>query len=100
VIAWAQKFKLEQVSGEAPRSPILSLLRSSKLLPFVSRSWIFPLREKLDLHFARMGQGILVIERKQENLTLACRTGRPASSLRNCLCSRKDVFYDLDPVRF
>jgi NitT/TauT family transport system permease protein len=56
VIAWAQKFKLEQVSGEAPRSPILSLLRSSKLLPFVSRSWIFPLREKLDLHFARMGQ--------------------------------------------
>jgi NitT/TauT family transport system permease protein len=54
VIAWAQKFKLEQVSGEAPRSPILSLLRSSKLLPFVSRSWIFPLREKLDLHFARM----------------------------------------------
>jgi NitT/TauT family transport system permease protein len=56
VIAWAQKFKLEQVSGEAPRSPILSLLRSSKLLPFVSRSWIIPLREKLDLHFARMRQ--------------------------------------------
>src|SRR6201997_503238 len=53
VIAWAQKFKLEQVSGEAPRSPILSLLRSSKLLPFVSRAWIFPIREKLDLHFAR-----------------------------------------------
>jgi NitT/TauT family transport system permease protein len=56
VIEWAQKFKLEQVSGEAPRSPILSLLRSSKLLPFVSRSWIIPLREKLDLHFARMRQ--------------------------------------------
>jgi NitT/TauT family transport system permease protein len=56
VIAWAQKFKLGQVSGEAPRSPILSLLRGSKLLPFVSRSWIFPLREKLDLHFARMRQ--------------------------------------------
>jgi NitT/TauT family transport system permease protein len=53
VIAWAQKFKLEQVSGEAPRSPILRLLRSSKLLPFVSRAWIFPIREKLDLHFAR-----------------------------------------------
>ena len=55
VIAWAQKFKLEQVSGEAaPRSPILTLLRSSRLLPFVSHSWIFPLREKLDLHFARI----------------------------------------------
>jgi NitT/TauT family transport system permease protein len=53
VIAWAQKFKLEQVSGETPRSPILSLLRSSRLLPFVSYSWIFPLREKMDLHFAR-----------------------------------------------
>jgi NitT/TauT family transport system permease protein len=56
VIAWAQKFKLEQVSGEAPRSPVLTWLRSSRLLPFVSRSWIFPLREKLDLHFARMGK--------------------------------------------
>ena len=56
VIAWAQKFKLEQVSGEAPRSPILTLLRSSRLLPFVSQSWIFPVREKLDLHFARTGK--------------------------------------------
>jgi len=53
VIAWAQKFKLEQVSGEAARSPILRLLRSSRLLPFVNHAWIFPLREKLDLHFAR-----------------------------------------------
>jgi NitT/TauT family transport system permease protein len=56
VIAWAQKFKLEQVSGEAPGSPILTWLRSSRLLPFVSHSWIFPLREKLDLHFARIGK--------------------------------------------
>jgi NitT/TauT family transport system permease protein len=54
VIAWAQKFKLEQVSGEAPRSPILTWLRSSRLLPFVSHAWIFPLREKLNLHFARL----------------------------------------------
>jgi NitT/TauT family transport system permease protein len=57
VIAWAQKFKLEQVGGDAPRSPILSLLRSSRLLPFVSHAWIFPLREKLDLHFARKSKG-------------------------------------------
>jgi NitT/TauT family transport system permease protein len=54
VIAWAEKFKLEQVgSAEIPRSPILTLLRSSKLLPFVTRSVVLPLRERLDLHFAK-----------------------------------------------
>jgi NitT/TauT family transport system permease protein len=54
VIAWAEKFKLEQVgSAEIPRSPILTLLRSSKLLPFVTRSLVLPLRERLDLHFAK-----------------------------------------------
>jgi NitT/TauT family transport system permease protein len=53
VIAWAEKFKLEQVgAAEIPRSPILTLLRSSKLLPFVTRSFVWPLRERLDLHFA------------------------------------------------
>jgi NitT/TauT family transport system permease protein len=54
VIAWAEKFKLEQVgSAERPHSSILSLLRSSKLLPFMARSLVLPLREKLDLHFAK-----------------------------------------------
>jgi NitT/TauT family transport system permease protein len=54
VIAWAEKFKLEQIgSAEIPRSPILTLLRSSKLLPFVTRSLVLPLRERLDLHFAK-----------------------------------------------
>jgi NitT/TauT family transport system permease protein len=54
VIAWAEKFKLEQVgSTEIPRSPILTLLRSSKLLPFVMRPLVWPLRERLDLHFAK-----------------------------------------------
>jgi len=54
VIAWAEKFKVEQVgAAEIPRSPILTLLRSSKLLPFVTRSFVLPLREKLDLHFAK-----------------------------------------------
>jgi NitT/TauT family transport system permease protein len=53
VIAWAEKFKLEQVgSAEIPRSPILTLLRRSKLLPFVTRFFVLPLRERLDLHFA------------------------------------------------
>jgi len=52
VIAWAEKFKFEQVGSAAiPRSPVLTLLRSSKLLPFVTRSLLLPLRERLDLHF-------------------------------------------------
>jgi len=54
VIAWAEKFKLEQVgSAEVPRSPILTLLRSSRLLPFLMRSWVLPLREAINLHFAK-----------------------------------------------
>jgi NitT/TauT family transport system permease protein len=54
VIAWAEKFKLEQVaSSDVPRSPILNVLRSSKLLPFLSRSLVFPLRNRLDAHFAK-----------------------------------------------
>ena len=54
VIAWAEKFKVEQVgSAEIPRSPILTMLRSSKLLPLVTRSLVLPLRERLDLHFAK-----------------------------------------------
>lgn len=54
VIAWATKFKMEQV-GEAdtPRSPILALLRASQLLPFLNHSILFPVREKLNLHFAK-----------------------------------------------
>jgi NitT/TauT family transport system permease protein len=54
VIAWAEKFKLEQVgSAEVAHSAILTLLRTSKLLPFVMRSCVLPLREVLDLHFAK-----------------------------------------------
>ena len=57
VIAWAEKFKLEQVaSSDVPRSPILSLLRSSNVLPFLSRSLVFPLRTRLDRHFAKAEQ--------------------------------------------
>jgi NitT/TauT family transport system permease protein len=54
VIAWAEKFKLEQVeSTQAPRSPILTLLRRSRLLDAVSRRTTEPAREKIDLYFAR-----------------------------------------------
>jgi NitT/TauT family transport system permease protein len=54
VIAWAEKFKVEQVgAAQVPHSPILDLLRRSRILPFVTRSFILPIRERLDLHFAQ-----------------------------------------------
>ena len=57
VIAWAQKFKFENVEAvDVPRSPILNLLRRSKSVAFLSRKTIAPIREALDLHFARANQ--------------------------------------------
>ncbi len=54
VIAWAEKFKFEQVEAtEAPRSRILELLRKSSILGVVSRAALRPAREAIDLHFAR-----------------------------------------------
>src|ERR1700733_5653483 len=54
VIAWAQKFKFEQVEAvEAPRSPILELLRSSRLLPFIERNTFGPFVERTSLYFAK-----------------------------------------------
>jgi len=53
-IAWAQKFKFEQVeAAEAPRSLILDLLRRSRLLPLAAEKTVLPIREALDLHFAK-----------------------------------------------
>jgi NitT/TauT family transport system permease protein len=53
-IAWAEKFKFEQVeSTDAPHSPVLDLLRSSRIVPLVARFTIRPARESLSLHFAR-----------------------------------------------
>jgi NitT/TauT family transport system permease protein len=53
VIAWAQKFKFEQVeSADAPTSPILHLLRRSTTLSTMKRRVGRPLAEKVALHFA------------------------------------------------
>jgi NitT/TauT family transport system permease protein len=53
IIAWAEKFKFEQVeAAETPRSPILSLLRRSRLISRGARAVAFPVREALTLHFA------------------------------------------------
>lgn len=57
VIAWAQKFKFENVEAtEVPRSPVLNLLRHSHFLAFLSRKTLAPIREALDLRFARSTQ--------------------------------------------
>ena len=53
-IAWAEKFKFEQVEAAVtPRSPVLDLLRRSKILPLAARMSVLPLREALNLYFAR-----------------------------------------------
>jgi NitT/TauT family transport system permease protein len=54
IIAWAEKFKFEQIEAtETPRSPVLELLRRSKLLSWGARVSFRPVREALNLHFAR-----------------------------------------------
>jgi NitT/TauT family transport system permease protein len=53
-IAWAEKFKFEQVEAAVtPRSPVLDLLRRSTILPLAARVSVLPLREALNLYFAR-----------------------------------------------
>jgi NitT/TauT family transport system permease protein len=53
VIAWSEKFKFEQVeSVEPPRSFVLDFLQRSKVLPFLARVAVRPLREYLSLYFA------------------------------------------------
>jgi NitT/TauT family transport system permease protein len=54
VIAWAEKFKVEQVeSTDAPRSWVLNLFRHSPGLQQIRNRTVQPLREKLMLYFAR-----------------------------------------------
>ncbi len=54
VIAWAEKFKFEQVaSAQVPHSAVLDVLRRSRVLPLIGRLIISPAREHLTLQFAR-----------------------------------------------
>jgi NitT/TauT family transport system permease protein len=54
VIAWAEKFKMEQVeSTEAPRSWVLHLIRHSRSLAQIRKRTVQPLGERLMLHFAQ-----------------------------------------------
>src|SRR5215469_1072623 len=54
VIAWAEKFKLEQVeSTNAPRSWVLNMFRHSHGLQQLQKRTIRPLRERLMMYFSR-----------------------------------------------
>lgn len=54
LIAWADKFKFEQVDGgSAPRSSVLNALRRSNLLAQIRSRTFTPITERLTLHFAR-----------------------------------------------
>ncbi len=55
VIAWAEKFKVEQVeSTNAPRSWMLDLIRHSRSLAQIRQKTIRPLGERLMLYFAKL----------------------------------------------
>jgi len=54
VIAWAEKFKVEQVeSSDAPKSWFLDLLQGSRLLVKLRKRVLNPLRERVRMHYAR-----------------------------------------------
>jgi len=54
VIAWAEKFKVEQVeSTDTPRSWVLNLVQHSTGLAGIRQKTLRPLSERLLLHFAR-----------------------------------------------
>jgi NitT/TauT family transport system permease protein len=54
VIAWAEKFKVEQVeSADAPRSWVLNLVEHSSGLAKIRQKTLRPLSERLLLYFAR-----------------------------------------------
>jgi NitT/TauT family transport system permease protein len=53
VIAWADKFKFEQVeSANAPQSSVLDLLRRSPVVGYVGSKLFAPIGERLTRHFA------------------------------------------------
>jgi NitT/TauT family transport system permease protein len=54
VIAWAEKFKVEQVENtDAPRSWVLNLVQHSHSLAAIRKKTLTPVSEKLMLRFAR-----------------------------------------------
>lgn len=69
LIAWAEKFKFEQVeASQVPRSPVLDWLRHSRLLSAANRAAIGPAREAL----LRGGGGQIAAA----SLRLSAKTGK------------------------
>jgi len=58
VIAWAEKFKVEQVENtDAPRSWVLDLFRHSRGIEQIRKKTVEPLSERLMLYFSRARSG-------------------------------------------
>jgi NitT/TauT family transport system permease protein len=54
IIAWSEKFKFEQVeASQSPTSPVLDLLRRSRVISRLSRASVTPAREAVALYFAK-----------------------------------------------
>jgi NitT/TauT family transport system permease protein len=63
VIAWTEKFKVEQVqSADVPHSWVLNLLQHSRGLAQLQRKAIFPLRESLMSYFSKRHRAEPVLE--------------------------------------
>ncbi|TAM83061.1 MAG: ABC transporter permease subunit [Acidobacteria bacterium] len=53
IIAWAGKFKLEEIEGgESSKSWMLDLIRHSRLIALFQKSTLAPLIERISVHFA------------------------------------------------
>ena len=64
VIAWAEKFKVEQVeSTDAPRSWVLDLIRHSRSVAQIRKKTLRPLGERLMLYFSRKDSSDEIVPR-------------------------------------
>jgi NitT/TauT family transport system permease protein len=54
IIAWSEKFKFEQIeASQSPTSPVLDLLRRSRVVSHLLRASLVPAREAITLYFAK-----------------------------------------------
>ncbi len=79
VIAWAEKFKFEQVeSTDAPQSWFLDLVEHSRLLKRLRKQVVRPARERLSMYFAQHGHDS---EEEHAPATWKVWVGRTVASL-------------------
>ncbi len=65
VVAWANKFKFEQVeSTDTPHSAILNILKRSRGMAYITHKAVAPLGERADLFFARRRTAGLHVKEK------------------------------------